>query len=164
MRPVVLALIALTSLASGAVHSEGGCPPGYMPINASAQAGSAASLASCAPIPSADPARSPWKTRWGAIASDQHGHFGYASGSESERKAKREALAQCEKGGGRGCTVDLAYRNQCAAVVASGTQVFTQGAAFVEDAIAEGERRCKESNSTKCWVHYSNCSLPTQAR
>jgi hypothetical protein len=146
-------------------YAEGGCPPGHMPINASAPAGSAASMASCVPIPENEPLVPQWKTRWGAIASQKEGsEFGIVTGAKSERQAKSAALAECTKRGGTLCEVILTFRNQCAAVVSSTTQSFAQGAAYEEDAVATGQKRCKESNTGKCWVYYSGCSLPVRAR
>lgn len=164
MRRSIPAIFAIAALASAGLHAEGGCPPGLMPNNTSAPAGSAESMNSCIPIPT-DTQGPAWSTRWGAIASDEEGSFGIVTGIDSERKAKKAALAKCAaERGSKSCTLDLAFRNQCAAIVTSGGQVFIQGAAYEEDAIAAGQKRCAESKAEKCWVHYSGCSLPVRAR
>lgn len=163
MRGLIPCAYAIALMASTAVHAEAGCPPGQMPGNASAPEGSAQSMASCAPIPTERQAPS-WRTRWGAIASDEAGSFGIVTGIDSERKAKKAALAKCARTGSKSCALDMTFRNQCAAVVANGTQVFMERAPYEEQAIATGKARCEESQAVKCWVHYSGCSLPVRAR
>ena len=164
MRALLVSFFSLALLLCGSAHAEGGCPPGLIPNNTSAPAGSAESLNSCIPIPS-DTQGPTWRTRWGAIASDEEGSFGIVTGVATERKAKKAALSKCAaERGSKSCTLDLAFRNQCAAIVTSGSQAFIQGAPYEEDAIAVGQKRCEESKAAKCWVHYSGCSLPVRAR
>ncbi|WP_442965366.1 DUF4189 domain-containing protein [Pseudomonas sp. CGJS7] len=159
MRFCIVVLIGLLALPLQA-RAEGGCPPGHIPYAGTPALGSAASIASCGPIPSSQPAAPQWETRWGAIA--EGGEFGIVTGMRSERKAKKAAIAECQKRGGTTCSTMLTFRNQCAAVVSSTTNSFAQGAAYEEDAVAAGEKRCRESNTGKCWVYYSGCSLPVR--
>lgn len=163
MRGLIPYLYVAALMASAAVHAEAGCPPGQMPVNASAPEGSAQSMASCAPIPT-NPRGPSWRTRWGAIASDESGSFGIVTGIDSERKATKAALAKCARSGSKSCALDMTFRNQCAAVVANGTQVFIERAPYEEQAIAAGKTRCEESKAVECWVHYSGCSLPARVR
>lgn len=157
MRFKILTLLSISLATPGAAFAEGGCPPGQIPY-------SGTSLSSCGPIPST-PSRQPeWESRWGAIATDLKGTFGIATGLTSERRAKKEALADCRGRGATSCTADFTFRDQCAAVVNSTTRTFSQSAATEAEAIQIGQSRCAASASGKCWVFYSGCSLPVKAR
>lgn len=160
MHQTIAVLIALAIPASA--FAEGGCPPGQIPYSGTPSAGSAASMATCGPIPVNRAATPQWETRWGAIASG--GAFGIVTDMKSERAAKKAAIAECQKRGGTTCGMMLAFRNQCAAVVSSSTKSFANGAAHEEDAVAAGQEQCKKSNTGECWVYYSGCSLPVQVR
>ncbi|WP_442965347.1 DUF4189 domain-containing protein [Pseudomonas sp. CGJS7] len=121
-------------------------------------------MASCVPIPANGPSKPRWESRWGAVATDENGQFGIVTGMKSERKAKQAALIECEKRSSATCNANFAFRNQCAAVVNSRTQSFSQSAATEAEASAIGQRRCGESSAGECWVYYSGCSLPVRAR
>lgn len=163
MRPLLFIVFVGLSAASRISSAEGGCPSGLMPTNASVPEGSAASLASCAPIPEGPNARK-WQSRWGAVATDDHGIFGIVTGQRSERSARSSATAECKRRGGSPCIADFTFRNQCAVVVSSSTVSYAQGAATEKEAEAIAMPRCKASNSGECWVYYSGCSLPVRVR
>lgn len=161
-RVIYIGLVSLLMSASAAARAEGGCPPGQVPYTGTPAEGSAASIASCGPIPSNRRAVSPqWETRWGSIASG--GEYGIVTGLKSERQARKNAIAECQKRGGTTCKELLTFRDQCAAVVVSTSQSFAQAAASEEDAIGTGKKRCAASNTGDCWVYYSGCSLPVRA-
>lgn len=159
----MLTMLMLFCVATTA-YAEGGCPPGQIPYTATPAPGSAESIASCGPVPTDDPAAPSWESRWGAIATDGNGSFGIVAGMKNERKAKKAALAECQKRSGGECGSNFSYRNQCAAVINSRTQSFSQSAASIDEAKAIGQRRCNESGTGECWVYYSGCSLPVRVR
>lgn len=58
-----------------------------------------------------------WATRWGAIATDNKlGHFGGIEHATSESHAKKLAIAECKKFGGKDCKIRITYFNQCGAL------------------------------------------------
>lgn len=161
MRNVALLVLVVALLPVPAI-AEGGCPLGQIPYSGTPPPGSAASLATCGPIPISPPSAPQWETRWGAIASG--GGFGIVTGASSERKAVKGAIAECQKRGGTSCKKLMTFRNQCAAVVSSTTESFAQAAPYEQDAVEVGKERCAESKTGDCWVYYSGCSLPVRVR
>lgn len=157
MRLIAFTLLSLSLAVPSAASAEGGCPPGQVPY-------SGTSLSSCGPIPSTQSRQPEWESRWGAIATDLKGTFGIATGMASERKAKKEALADCRSRGASSCTADFTFRDQCAAVVNSTTRTFSQSAATEAEAVRIGQRRCAASASGNCWVFYSGCSFPVKVQ
>ena len=157
----LMALIGvLATLPALSARAEGGCPPGQIPYS-SAASGSAASMASCGPMPGGQTAIQQWDSRWGAVADDGNGVFGIVSDQRSERSAKKAAAAQCvERGGGSSCKATFTYRDQCAVVVGTDTGAISQGAATEEKAKALAMTKCEAEGSKECWVYYSGCSLP----
>lgn len=165
MNRLIVALLTSLFFIAGPAYADGGCPPGEMPNNAWASTGSNESVASCIPMPDSGPTKPQWETRWGAIASQKQGsEFGIVIGKKTERQATKASIGECVKRGGTACESLLTFRNQCAAVVSSKTQSFAQGAPYEADAIAAGQKLCRESNSGECWVYFSGCSLPERAR
>lgn len=150
-------------LLGGTVHAEGGCPPGLIPANGT-------NINSCVPIPPgyynnqrlARPQPPPprWATRWGAIATDgPKGSLGTASGLSNKSDAERVSLADCRAKGGTQCKVDIAYDNECAAVIVGDGGYNTPTAATVDKAVEIGINTCSTA-TTNCHVYYSACSLP----
>lgn len=163
MRALLVRFFPITLLLCGSAHAEGGCPPGQMPNNAWAPAGSAESLASCVPIP--HQAQTPaWESRWGAVATDNKGKFGIVTGQKTERLARKAALAECKQRGASVCTADFTFRNQCAVVVSSASASFAQGAPTEKEAESLAMPLCVSSDAGQCWVYYSGCSLPVRVR
>lgn len=67
-----------------------------------------------------------WATRWGAIAVDgDKGAFGGVEGQRSKGAAKRSAISECRKDGGKRCKVLASYYNQCGAMAWGDKQVST---------------------------------------
>lgn len=112
---------------------------------------------------SADPSPQPsgyWQKTWGAIApSGRDAVLGTALGAGSKEEAEKQALADCRAKGGRGCKVQIAYRNQCGVMTIGDNRLFTASAATTEDAKAYGIELC-ESSDSNCRVYYSACTEP----
>lgn len=154
-------------LLSGVAHAEGNCPDGYYPIGGeSGQAGPQG----CAPIPGynqqqgqqqASQPPPQWAARWGAIATDgPGGHLGAANGLPSKREAQEAALTNCQAKGGSPCAVEVAFDNECAAMVVGHKEHSSNAAATVDEAIQLGIKTCASAGDTNCHVYYSGCSLP----
>lgn len=161
--PRQLGLLTLTAVILGPAYAEGGCPPGQMPYSATSAEGSAASIASCGPIPTRSRPMPVWENRWGAIADDSQGTFGVGENEKSEKKAEKAALADCKSRGGAQCSVTMRYMNQCAAIATSDVRTVSARAPDVEGAKKDSLDSCaKRSNGKECWVYYSGCSLPAR--
>lgn len=108
-----------------------------------------------------------WASRWGAIAvgsTAAGGGLGVASDMKSRRTAESAALKQCRKnGGGKSCHIELAYANQCAAIVWGDTYFETASAESPSDAEAQASRECSLQTS-HCKLYYANCSYPVRIR
>jgi hypothetical protein len=151
---------------SGSVYAEGGsCPSGYYPVGGQGAQG-------CAPIPNYNNGRQQggsqppprptgyWVKTWGAIApSPKGGVLGTAVGADSKAEAERLALADCKKKGGQSCQVDLAYHNQCAAMILGDKTYNVAHAASVDEASRIGIKLCYNKNGA-CSVYYSACTEP----
>lgn len=161
-------LLGLLLLLNSVVHAENGCPPGMIPANGT-------DINSCVPIPPGyyqnqqqqqpQPSRPPpqWATRWGAIATDSvKGVLGAVTGLSSKSEAQQAAMADCLAKGGSPCKLEVAYDNECAAMVV-GDDVYNVGAdTTLEKAVQYGMKLCTGANHTNCHVYYSACSLPVQ--
>lgn len=155
--------ILLVSLSASA-HAEGGCPPGQMPYTGTPPEGSAASIASCGPIPNSAPTPV-WANRWGAVADDGAGTFGMSDNERSKKKAERAAVTQCKDRNGGDCEVYMTYTNQCIAIAASEVKSNTARAPDEESAKQDSMAGCMKGNNGKgCRIYYSACSLPARIR
>jgi hypothetical protein len=165
MRVKLRILLALCGLPMcGFVYAEGGCPAGYMPYNYGATVG-------CVPGGNDPPALNQtqleanrpsgtWKKTWGAIASDGvKGVLGSAVGAMSESAASTAAIEDCKTKGGQKCALDLAFFNQCAAMVAGHDWYRIFSAATITQAGQDGMNDCRQK-STDCRIYYSVCSTP----
>lgn len=161
-------LLGLLLLLGSTVHAEGECPPGMFPTNPPGTQGPVG----CAPIPGYDqqqqaqpqqPQSPPpqWATRWGAIATDgPGGHLGAVTGLTSKSDAQRLAIADCHAKGGIQCEVEVAYDNECAAMVLGHKEHSSNAAATTDEAVSLGMKICANAGDTNCHVYYSACSLP----
>lgn len=105
-----------------------------------------------------------WRTTWGAIATDNvKGVLGSVVERASKNDASNAALAECRSKGGADCKVDLAYFNQCAAVVVGAKEYRLYGAATVDEAAQRGLNVCNKSDSN-CRVYFTECSKPIFVR
>jgi hypothetical protein len=153
------------------VHAEGICPPGMYSTNPPGMPGPI----SCAPIPSyaqnpgqqaapqtlqTPPER--WQDHWGAIATDPvKGTLGTAVNMLSRDQAEQTAFAACQAKGGTACKQDIAYLNQCAAMVVGDTGYNTKAGASVDAAVQAAIKVCSAATD-HCHVYYSACSLPVR--
>lgn len=103
-----------------------------------------------------------WIKTWGAVAgSDATGESGVVVGKLTEEEAKSAAIHQCALGGATDCKVDLAYKNQCVALVSSEVNSVSQSSATKQRAIDLAMSRCaKKSGGRECKVMYTACSDP----
>ncbi|WP_425543733.1 DUF4189 domain-containing protein [Rhodanobacter caeni] len=154
-------------LTVGATHAEGGCPAGYYPIGApSGQSGPQG----CAPIPryNQQPFQPPqpqpeWVSRWGAIATyAPAGILGVSTGRASKSAAEQEALLDCKLRGGHVCKIEIAYDNECAAVVVGDKGYNVNTDATVDAAVQYGMRTCRDAGASGCHASYTACSLPVR--
>ena len=162
-------LIGLLISTTNGVQAEGNCPPGYYPIGASqGQQGPQ----SCAPIlnynyeqqaPKHPPPQ--WIDQWGAIATyEPNGSFGATTNKSSQDSAENTAMAICRSQHGSTCRLELSYRNQCAALVASDKGYNTNVAPTANEAIQKGIRICNDAGNPNCFAYYSACSLPKRTQ
>lgn len=101
-----------------------------------------------------------WEKTWGAIATDGvKGSLGSVVGVKSENEAKQLAMSDCEAKGGENCVVDLAYHNQCGALVVGSGYISTGNAPSENEAKQNALSNCK-SNDSACRVYYSACTEP----
>jgi hypothetical protein len=162
-------LFGLLLLVAGFVHAEGECPPGMFPTNPPGAQGPVG----CAPIPGYNnnqqqkqfrPPPPQWESRWGAIATDfAHHSAGAGAGSAVDKLSKSEAelaaVAECQSNGGSNCKIEVAYDNECAAMVV-GDEIHSATAdTTIEKAIQSSMKTCRGAD-INCHVYYSACSLP----
>lgn len=150
------------------LHAEGNCPPGYYSIGASAGQGGPQG---CAPIPGynnqqqvqSQQAPPQWVRQWGAIATDGiRGSLGTATGMGSRALAEQTAMSDCQAKGGSKCEVDVAYDNECAAMVV-GSNGYNVNADITLDAATQlAMQICLKGGDKNCHVYYSACSFPVQ--
>ena len=164
MYSIRLTLMMLLLSASAIARAEGGCPPGQMPYTSTPAEGTAASIASCGPIPTSTTPPA-WASRWGAIADDGAGLFGMSANEVSKKNAEKAAVSQCKERGGSQCSVYMTYTNQCIAMAASEANSNTARAPDEESAKQNSVEGCiKGSNGKECRVYYSACSLPARVQ
>lgn len=161
---IQLTAATLVLCTASMVHAEGGCPQGQVPYSGSHAMGSAESLASCGPIPTAAPAEI-WASRWGAIASDgSRGVMGAVDSRSSKKQAERAAISECKSRGGVACSIQLSYYNQCVVTIQGSRTANNTRAATTEEATAIGMRTCTSQGDDDCKVYYKACSLPARTR
>jgi hypothetical protein len=153
-------------LSTGVIHAQAACSPGTVPYGA----GQGQNV--CGPDNNQQHLQRQqqqpppqWSRRWGAIATDgAGGHFGATAGVSTQGMAKQVALADCQSKGGTQCAIEVAYDNECAAMVI-GDKGHNSGAAPTLDrAIQLGLDACARNGDTNCRVYYSACSLPVRIR
>lgn len=154
---------------SASTRAEDGCPPGQIP-----HAGN--DINSCGPVPpgyygnqqqrqSALPPQHRWVTQWGAVAThESDGSLGTVINMVSESSARQAALADCQSKHGSTCKVDLAYHDQCAAMIVSLNGYNVGGAATSDEAVRIGMKICKDAGAANCHPGYIACSLPLQVQ
>lgn len=160
-------LFGLALIIAGAVHAEGGCPPGMIPA-------SGTNLNSCAPIPAGyynnqqqTPQQSPppprWISKWGAIATDfAHDSAGASVDQPDRSSAELAAIANCQENGGSACKIETWYSDGCATMVVGDKTHVSLNAATISEATQAGMKMCARDGDTNCHVYYSACSLPVR--
>lgn len=158
-------LLGLLLLFMDVVHAQVACPPGEVPY------GTGTDDSVCGPDDSQEStqqqARKPppprWAARWGAIATDDSsGSFGAATNMSSRSGAQATALADCHSKKGATCKIEIAYDNECAAMVI-GDKGHNSGADLTLDKVVQlGMKTCSAAGDTNCHVYYSACSLPVK--
>ena len=158
-----LALWVALSVNCASIYAEGGsCPNGYYPVNGYGVSG-------CAPIPGYNQrlqtppsAQTQWRSRWGAIATDEvNGVVGSSSGLSREAHAKEAALADCKSKGGESCRFAVSYANGCGAMIAGDNRFNVDRAATEQEAIEIGMRTCQREDKN-CRVYFTSCSYPVR--
>jgi hypothetical protein len=105
-----------------------------------------------------------WELTWGSVATDgEKGVLGSSVGQSSKNSANSAAVKDCQAKGGEKCQVDLAFFNQCAAMVAGHDWYRVFSAGTVEEASHDGISECS-TNSKNCRILYSVCSKPQLVR
>lgn len=163
MKVQALAFLSLLVL-SGSAFAEGGCDPGYTPVNNGQNwtcipGGNDTSTVQ----PQSNSTKRPsgyWEKTWGAIApSPKGGVLGTAVGAKTKQAAERLALSDCKAKGGGACKVNLAYHNQCAVMIVGDKYLTSYSNATIEEAANRGLKECNADN-TGCRVYYSACTEP----
>jgi hypothetical protein len=156
-------LFGLLTVPIGVTRGQAACPPGTVPY------GTGQGQSVCGPDNSQQPVQHQpppqWANRWGAIATAlPKGILGVANDASSQNQAERAALADCQSKGGTTCTIDLSYRNQCAAMVVGHPGYNVTPGDTLRAASEKGLKTCNDAGDTNCHVYYSACSLPVRIR
>ena len=154
MLPLALAGFALISLAAACpADAEGACPPGYFQSNQGGQG-----TVGCAPIPEQS-APVQWVLRWGAVASDDNGHWGMSESRRYRLQAVHEAKRQCRERGGTRCRLVKAYGDACIAIASDGTTAAALVRPTREEAVDAARADCAGyAQGRECELKYSACS------
>lgn len=151
----------LLLLYAGAIHAQAACPPGTIPY------GTGQGQNMCGPDDSQQQSspRPPlqWASQWGAIATDgPGGSFGASTNMPTQQSADNAALADCRsKKGSSTCAVEIAYVNQCAAMVAGDSGYNTKAGLTIDLAIQAAMKVCSAAD-THCYAYYTGCSMPVR--
>lgn len=150
------------------VAAQAACPPGMIPY------GTGTDISSCGPddsqnqegVGNTSASSAPvWESRWGAIATyAPTGILGVSTYLPTRGQAIQSALADCKSKGGPACKLEVAYDNECAAVVVGSTGYNVTANPTVEGAIDSGMETCRNSGGQGCHMYYSACSLPVRIR
>lgn len=89
--------------------------------------------------------------------------MGIADGQASKQEAEDAAIENCRSQGGQGCSVSLAYKNQCAAVAWGEATVITAGGPTIESASDLAMQKCR-SKDKDCQIYYTNCVQAARIR
>ena len=111
-----------------------------------------------APQPSGE-----WIKTWGAISRASDGSIGATSDKLSKQDAEKEALNQCNKGGGANCKIAFTYKNQCVSLANSEGETNIGGLATggsLEEAENRALLKCEADSKGSCEIVYTKCSLP----
>jgi len=166
-RLTTAAFVGITSLgASQFAAGQAACPPGMIPY------GTGSGISSCGPASTQNQetdssVRTPdvpiGRSRWGAVATDaQAGILGVSGELFTRSMAVNSALEDCKAKGGKTCKLEVAYDNECAAVVVGSDSYNVTADPTLKGAINSGMETCRSAGSTGCHTYYSACSLPVR--
>jgi hypothetical protein len=140
-----IVLVAALWLTSSAVHAQEGagpCPPGM------GYYGTHGGIPSCGQPGNNQTPAAHYEDRREAIVTDfSHGSVGMINNAATQSSAEQLATADCQAKGGVTCKVEIAYRNECAALVAGDKIHNTRAGATVEAAIQAGIKKCSEEDN-----------------
>ena len=115
----------------------------------------------CAPNNPGQQAPSRWVDQWGAIATDStKGVLSVITNLASQEQVTQTVMTDCQAKGGTQCIFQIAYRNECVAMVLGDTGFNIKSGKTIDDAIKSGMKTCNNGGGPNCHVYYSACSLP----
>lgn len=162
---LVLTIAALL-LSPGITQAQTACPTGVAP--GSPQCGpspayhgvsNSTSPSNHYVVPQPIVIKMKWADRWGAIAVDgEAGSLGGVVGMKNKKLAEKAALEECKTNGGSKCTVSVAYRNQCSALIVGQKNYYTQRAPELAQVKDLGMKYCNQQD-TNCRIYYADCSM-----
>jgi hypothetical protein len=85
-----------------------------------------------------------------------------ATDQASKSEAEQEALLDCKLKGGPICKIEVAYDNECAAVVVGDKGYNVNTDATVDAAVQYGMKTCSNAGGSGCHAYYTACSLPVR--
>lgn len=160
--------VLLLLVIPNSVAAQAACPPGMIPY------GTGTDVSSCGPdgsqnqVTNASTSIAPapiWQSRWGAIATyAPTGVLGVSTYLPTRDQAIQSAIADCKAKGGPTCKLEVAYDNECAAVVVGSTGYNVAADPTLGGAIDSGMETCRSSGAEGCHTYYSACSLPVRVR
>ncbi len=101
-----------------------------------------------------------WVKTWGAIATSvTETILGAAKNASTQSEAEHLALADCKNNGGTECKADIAYYNQCIAVVVGEKSYSRVTATTVSEATWSALKDCEDKNK-HCGIFYLACTEP----
>ncbi len=152
--------VAQVPIAPGVYACDGAAQAG--PCNGGGSGGTSSSSSSPYGVVGYAHAAPKWADRWGAIATDAtKAALGVAINVDSQQLAKARAISDCKSKGGINCKIQLAYHNQCAAMIVGNKMMNTWRAETIDEAANLGLSECNKDDSN-CRVYYSGCSYPEQ--
>ena len=161
MKNLMRCIFSLALLTLGQLSAAQTFPHGYMPLG-----GQQAGCTGCAPMasPNQDPVDPgpEWASRWGAIATT-NGAYGFASDKSSQRLAKKAALKECKSSGGKKCSIQMVFYNQCAALAWGYTSNAASRASQLSEAESDALLACGK-NTGNCQIFRSECSYAQRIR
>lgn len=169
-RFLLMCFSAISFFTYTSVHAQtypcSGAGAGEVVVGQTGASNGIASVPLCQHAGNSDASSSPsqpqshWKSRWGAIATDEpHGALGFSSGIKSGSSAEKAAINDCKAKGGVNCTVQVSYSNACGAVVVGDTVFNANWGNSVQEAVKKGIDMCNKA-STNCHAYFTTCSPP----
>lgn len=157
----IVLLTLLTALHVGAVHAEGGCPPGQYPQEGNGWRSCVPMSGSSAKTQDSEFVAPHYEARWISLAIDsKKGILGRSRESKTEIDAEQSAQQDCSAKGGLTCHPIATSKNSCVVMVASDSTVFGDGGPTKRSAEEKGMSACNDASAKNCYVYYSACVEP----